>query len=443
MATREYIGARYVPRFTGLYDNTQIYDALDVVDNGSGTSYIAKKTVPAGTPLTNTDYWFVYGASSGAIINLQQQINEMKDGDVAGSLQNQVDSIEHGLNGPIFTEWNKRKILFLGDSYGQGTICTGLNPDTYTNNYSDGWMSKLIGYLGMDSDHAIAEPTVGASFAKPSGVHWQDAIASLADDPDLNMIFIAGGANDLQANSYDDIINGINAFFTVAAAKFPNAVVAIAMIGFTRWSGSVLKATDVMQAYRNGAINNGGVYIPHAYNVMHCAALFSLDDVHGTAEGYTQIARALYGAMTSGNYEFWYENVFSLNPTGLTDGVVATDWTHYQCIHDNILTMKMSMSINCSATSVTLSNAWTKIGDLTGNNIIGRTDSYGCCAQCQIGLREAGVYYFYSGAVAIKNNSLYMQVLDFDSGTSNWRTRSITQVQIHNAKWVIDNLNRE
>lgn len=71
---RQYIGARYVPRFLGTYDVTQIYDALDVVDNGAGTSYIARKTVPAGTPLTNTDYWFVYGSASGAINQLQNDM---------------------------------------------------------------------------------------------------------------------------------------------------------------------------------------------------------------------------------------------------------------------------------------------------------------------------------------------------------------------------------
>lgn len=79
MAVHTYIGARYVPRFSGTYDATQIYEALDVVDNGTGTSYIAKKTVPAGTPFTDTEYWFVYGAASGAIINLQNQINALRD----------------------------------------------------------------------------------------------------------------------------------------------------------------------------------------------------------------------------------------------------------------------------------------------------------------------------------------------------------------------------
>lgn len=74
--TRQYIGARYVPRFIGTYSPTTIYDALDVVDDGMGTSYIARKTVPAGTALNNTEYWFVYGASSGAIISLQNRMTQ-------------------------------------------------------------------------------------------------------------------------------------------------------------------------------------------------------------------------------------------------------------------------------------------------------------------------------------------------------------------------------
>ncbi len=77
MENRQYIGARYVPRFTGEYDTTTAYEALDVVDNGQGTSYIAKKPTPPNTPLTNTEYWFMYGSTSGAIINLQDQINNI------------------------------------------------------------------------------------------------------------------------------------------------------------------------------------------------------------------------------------------------------------------------------------------------------------------------------------------------------------------------------
>lgn len=79
MGMHTYIGARYVPKFLGTHDPTQVYEALDVVDNGYGTSYIAKIPTPAGTPLTDTDHWFIYGAASGAIINLQNQIDALRD----------------------------------------------------------------------------------------------------------------------------------------------------------------------------------------------------------------------------------------------------------------------------------------------------------------------------------------------------------------------------
>lgn len=77
MAVQQYIGARYVPKFMGTYDPTQEYEALVVVDNGSGTSYVTRKTTPPGTPLTDTEYYALYGAASGAIIALQTQIDAL------------------------------------------------------------------------------------------------------------------------------------------------------------------------------------------------------------------------------------------------------------------------------------------------------------------------------------------------------------------------------
>lgn len=104
----QYVGARYVPDVTGdTYDPTQAYENLVVVDNGMGTSYISRKPVPAGTPLTDTEYWAIYGASNGAIINLQNQIDDMNDGSIPGSLQNQIDSMQ---------PFAGKSFLIIGDS---------------------------------------------------------------------------------------------------------------------------------------------------------------------------------------------------------------------------------------------------------------------------------------------------------------------------------------
>ena len=64
-----------MPKFLGTWSATTSYEALSVVDDGMGTSYVSNKPTPAGTPLTDTSYWAVYGASSGAIISLQNRMS--------------------------------------------------------------------------------------------------------------------------------------------------------------------------------------------------------------------------------------------------------------------------------------------------------------------------------------------------------------------------------
>ena len=91
---KQYTGARYVPRFMGTYDVTQQYEGLDVVDNGLGTSYIAKQIVPVGTPLTDRTYWALYGSSSGAVVDLQQQIDALTDD--FGGIKDDVSPLKGG-----------------------------------------------------------------------------------------------------------------------------------------------------------------------------------------------------------------------------------------------------------------------------------------------------------------------------------------------------------
>ena len=56
MALKKYIGARYTPKFMGAWDAQTVYAALSVV-YANEQSYVSRKTVPAGTKLTNTEYW--------------------------------------------------------------------------------------------------------------------------------------------------------------------------------------------------------------------------------------------------------------------------------------------------------------------------------------------------------------------------------------------------
>jgi len=206
MATREYVGARYVPRFTGLYDATQIYDALDVVDNGSGTSYIAKKTVPAGTPLTNTAYWFVYGASSGAIL----------------SLQNRMDAVESNIAILDNNKSRARKAIYLGNSYanGEGTEAgNGLYTKT-KGLFADSrlYFNGGVGFLTYPL-HSITFTTLLTNAIADSG--------GLAHDEVTDIIILSAWGDTaalLDGSTVNDFITAMSSFVSLARTNFPNLI---------------------------------------------------------------------------------------------------------------------------------------------------------------------------------------------------------------------------
>lgn len=62
MATKQYIGARYVPLFADPidWDKTKTYEPLTIVYH-QGNSYTSRQSVPAGVAITDTTYWALTG----------------------------------------------------------------------------------------------------------------------------------------------------------------------------------------------------------------------------------------------------------------------------------------------------------------------------------------------------------------------------------------------
>lgn len=66
---KTYIGERYVPQHEGEWLSTRDYDRLSIVSvtvDDDVTSYISRVPVPAGTPVTDVNYWVVLYISRGA-----------------------------------------------------------------------------------------------------------------------------------------------------------------------------------------------------------------------------------------------------------------------------------------------------------------------------------------------------------------------------------------
>lgn len=75
MAVREFIGMRYLTKFADpiQWDNTRQYEHLTVVQY-QGATYVSKKAVPIGIPITDTDYWLYWADFNAQIEQYRQEV---------------------------------------------------------------------------------------------------------------------------------------------------------------------------------------------------------------------------------------------------------------------------------------------------------------------------------------------------------------------------------
>lgn len=102
----KYVGKRIVPKHCGVWNRTKSYEMLSIVyDQASGDSYISRKEVPAGTLLSNTDYWALCSDFSEQMHMLDQRIvaseAEIKADNTA--TRHHADAFRSELNGRMST----------------------------------------------------------------------------------------------------------------------------------------------------------------------------------------------------------------------------------------------------------------------------------------------------------------------------------------------------
>ena len=83
--TRQYIGARYVPKFfegeggSNTWAGSSVaYEALTVVTY-LNNSYTSKKPVPAGVDISNTEYWVLTGAYNAQVEEYRSTVESYKE----------------------------------------------------------------------------------------------------------------------------------------------------------------------------------------------------------------------------------------------------------------------------------------------------------------------------------------------------------------------------
>lgn len=250
----QYIGARYVPIWyqNSLDDsaNWEVnveYEPLTFVTTANNHLYLSKKTVPdnIGSPADNTEYWLDLGVFiSGQYELLQNQIDDMKDGDVPGSLQDQINDTNDRIDDA------ESYALYLGNSYTQGGGSTSGTDGIYSKT-----ASKLF-------DHAYMYQAPGAGFLAYTGhsstfeTMLDQAIANTAIDKskitDLVLVSAWGESNSYQVNgaSYESLLRAaLTSFMEKVRNNFTNPHLRVTVTGVEIRGQRVINGISIGTSY--------------------------------------------------------------------------------------------------------------------------------------------------------------------------------------------------
>lgn len=209
MATRQYIGARYVPKFYENSNNTSewqagvIYEPLTIV-TWNGNSYTSKKTVPAGIGQPNLypEYWAPTGLYNEQVEQLRQE----------------MVAIEQAtrLNSKPFKD---KHILIIGDSWAAGY--NGSGPTV-------GWTPTFIDTLECTADVDYESGAGFEQLAQTNGsLHPGYSLTGVLDFYSGNSyyaVIVQTGVNDINFSTSSATLSAaMDMFVSKCKDYWPNA----------------------------------------------------------------------------------------------------------------------------------------------------------------------------------------------------------------------------
>ena len=313
--------------------------------------------------------------------------------DEIDSLQEQIDEIKE----PI------KKYLFVGDSYADGYTGEGQNTP---------WQNIVKTKLGLDDSQFVSTHRGGFGFGRPSEYNYYLLINALSDDPDLTDIVIGGSYND---NPYSEleITTGISNVRTLCKAKFPNATLHIAFIGWSKNKDAKTNLQYTYQYYKNGCDAFADIdFMKNTQYALHdYGNMFSSDGIHPNQTGQTAIANAICDCLLRGSANIYYRRGFALTP--VNEGYLSGTWGTNSILDNGLCNVEWinTGTFNWSnANAITLNGkGLVKIADITSGVIVG-DNTYRTCATipCVVQTTD-NKYHSLMLNFAISAGSLYIQ----------------------------------
>ena len=285
---RQYIGARYVPKFCGEWSSNNTYEPLSIV-SVTGSSYTSKKSVPAGIDITNEEYWALTGSLNGQVVQLQNEIDAINGDidDITGDIADANKRI-NAVSG--------KNVVFIGDSYnlsnelwtGWGSIFASAHSDFNVYNYAQGG----CGFVTANENKRFIELlNVSAGY--------------IDDHNSVSAVVVLGGYNDASmSQSSSDIQNAINAFIGRSKELYPNAKIMIGFVGANNLKTGMQKTCFTYRDYyKNSCKNNDAVYLDNIeYTLLDSAFILNVEGnansgFHPNTDGNRELAENVYKAI--------------------------------------------------------------------------------------------------------------------------------------------------
>lgn len=323
MATRQYIGARYVPQFADPieWNIDSSYDALTMVTN-LNNCYISKKAVPRGIALNNSEYWVTTGQYNAYLEQLNQGLTN------ANNRISNLDTEFNGLNGEVEniktqnTQFNEqlntldtnveantgtidaitarektRYIVVMGDSFVVGT-----GGSTHAlGNYISEMLGAEVKNYGYGGAGFIRKNTNGDDFLNAATESLTYENAQYVSD-----YIIVGGYNDLGLLGTDNwnensFVNAVKNVVDKIRTVYKKANIYIAAMP-TITSSYNKDYITLCKWLETGAVKAGAGVSSLALNWMFgMDGINSGDNVHPNNAGYKIIAGNICDAISGGS----------------------------------------------------------------------------------------------------------------------------------------------
>lgn len=422
MPTRQYIGARYVPKFfenSATNDSTwaanTIYEPLTIV-TWNGTSYTSKKRVPAGigNPSANPEYWAATGQESQQVDALRVQLE---------NLEARVDLMN--------IEWSDKNVIAIGDSYAEGyTPEDGSVP-------SNGWSAKLRTFLGIPASQYKNKYVGGCGFTTiSSNGGFIGALNDVyTDNPNFvaDAIIVAGGRNDHSA-VYNTIVNDITSFMARAESIYPGVKVYISMCAWDMDATVQQGLANTLRAYIEGCQGTNAIYLSNTEYLLHNPELLSPSDgKHPTNVGNTRLARGFANILNGCGCDVHYKKACELdNPvTGATFNTLSV----YEEVSNDISKIYAgNIAVNYSSNAPDISCDGTRYKICECGNLINQTaQDIGIQVPMELTLRDSSnKYYCVNGYLIFLGGEVSISAREVnDTGSGFLTLNGVNRIQIN------------